>query len=143
MPGNRIWPLLAFALSLTAAGCGAGMGASNASANFTIAAPADHVSTASKLKFSAQPGTDIAWSASGGDDETGPGAIDSNGVYTPPAYLTAATAKVEITAALASDPSQRASETITITPAISVVPQNIALTPGSQTRLYAGIAQVG
>ena len=125
MHANRTWPRLALVLSLGAAGCGAGFNAAG-NAAFSIAAPADHVTTASKLKFSAPSATEVLWSASGGDDETGPGTIDSNGVYTPPSYLTASTAKVDITAALASDPSQHASETITITPAISVVPQNIA-----------------
>jgi hypothetical protein len=146
MPGNRIGPLLALSLSLAAVGCGAGMNAAG-NASFSLDAPADHVTTAAKLKFAVHPfagqAAKVQWSVSGGDDETGPGEIDSNGVYTPPAYVTAPTVRVEITAALESDPSQRATESITVAPAVSVSPQNIALTPGSQTRLYASIAQVG
>ena len=85
----------------------------------------------------------VGWSLSGGDEETGPGTIDAAGLYTPPPYLRASAVRVQVTAALASDPTVRAEESITVTPAISIAPQNIALTPGSQTRLYASIAQVG
>lgn len=139
-------PLLALSLLIGAAGCSAGFsGASNN--QFSIEAPADHVTTSGKLQLSARAFNGsreaVQWTLAGGDDEAGPGSIDENGVYTPPAYLRAANAQVQITAVLNSDSTVRATETITITPAVSVSPQDIALTPGAQTRLYASVAQVG
>lgn len=150
--------MLTLCLSLAAVGCGAGLNAMGNS-SFAIQAPADHLTTAAKLQFSVnnfsgralgsgqalESGQALAveWTVSGGDDETGPGTIDANGLYTPPAYLRASSVQVVVTAALTSDPATRSSQTITVSPAISVAPQNLALTPGAQTRLFASIAQVG
>jgi hypothetical protein len=143
--------LIALSLSAGAVGCGAGFGPSSNS-TFAVHASADHTTTAGKVQFSAAmlsgntSGSAVApviWTVSGGDDETGPGSIDTAGLYTPPPYTRAASVTVEVTAALASDPTVRASDTIQVSPAISLAPQNIAATPGSQTKIYASIAQVG
>jgi len=138
--------LLALALSAGAVGCGAGFGPSS-NATFAVHASADHTTTAGKLQFTAASfsggAAKVDWTVSGGDNETGPGSIDANGVYTPPAYTSAAAVTVEVTAALQTDPSIRASESVQVSPAISLAPQNIAATPGSQTRVFASIAQVG
>jgi hypothetical protein len=139
--------LLALSLSAGAVGCGAGF-APSSNSTFAVHASADHTSTAGKIQFSAamlsgSNSAPVLWSVSGGDDETGPGTIDDTGLYTPPPYTRAASVTVEVTAALASDPAIHASETIQVSPAISLAPQNIAATPGSQTRVYASIAQVG
>ena len=139
--------LLALSLSAGAVGCGAGFGPSSNS-TFAVHASQEHTSTAGKVQFSAAAlsgnnSVPVLWTVSGGDDETGPGSIDAAGLYTPPPYMRAASVTVEVTAALASDPTIRASDTIRVSPAISLAPQNIAATPGSQTRIYASIAQVG
>src|SRR5208337_607364 len=47
----------------------------------------------------------VTWTVSGGDANSGPGAINSSGQYTPPAYLTTDRVEVRVTAELASSPS--------------------------------------
>lgn len=146
MSGALLRSLLVLSLSAGVVGCGAGFGPSS-NATFSLHSSADHTSTAGKVQFTASMfsgnAANVEWTVSGGDDETGPGSIDANGLYTPPPYMRASSVTVEVTAALASDTSVRAVQSIEVTPAISLAPQNIAVTPGAQTRVYASIAQVG
>jgi hypothetical protein len=135
-------PLAALAI----AGCGATVSPATGNDLFSISSDAATTSTARSVHFSAVPRSsapaEVDWFAAGGDPETGPGSIDSAGVYTPPSYLSQDSVSVRITASLRSDPSVTAVQQIDLSPSISLAPENLALTPGSQTRLYASIAEI-
>jgi hypothetical protein len=87
----------------------------------------------------------VNWSVSGGDALAGPGAISSNGQYTPPSYLTANTAPVTVTAKLASNSSVSASATITVTPGFlqPLTPENVALGANGSLTVTGYIAEAG
>lgn len=90
-------------------------------------------------------GADVNWSVSGGDTSSGPGTINSNGQYTPPAYLTADSVQVTITAALAANPSTAASTMLTVTPGFlqPLTPENVALGAGGSVTISGYIAEAG
>jgi hypothetical protein len=140
-------PAAALISSLVLAGCGAAV-STPATGNDVFSIGSDRTSTTtaraihlSAVARSSSP-VEVDWSAGGGDPETGPGSIDSSGVYTPPTYLSQDSVSIRITASLRSDPSIIAVQQIELSPSISLAPENLALTPGSQTRLYASIAEI-
>lgn len=114
---------------------------------FSISSDAASTTTARAVHLSAVPRgsspVEVDWLATGGDAETGPGTIDSAGVYAPPTYLSQDSVSVRVSASLRSDPTVTAVQQIELSPSISLAPENLALTPGSQTRLYASIAEIG
>ncbi len=148
---RRILPLLLLTASsvsaILLAGCGATVARGTGNDVFTINSDVTATSTARSVHFSAVPRSsspaEVDWFAAGGDPETGPGSIDSAGLYTPPTYLSQDSVSVRITASLRSDPNVTAVQQIELSPSISLAPENLALTPGSQTRLYASIAEIG
>jgi hypothetical protein len=85
----------------------------------------------------------VAWSVSGGDAISGPGAITSNGQYTPPSYLTADRAQVVVTAAL--DSGARASTVLTVTPGFlqPLTPENAAVGVNGQVTITGYLAEAG
>ena len=85
----------------------------------------------------------VAWSVSGGDAISGPGAITSNGQYTPPSYLTADRAQVVVTAAL--DSGARASTVLTVTPGFlqPLTPENAAVGANGQVIITGYLAEAG
>jgi hypothetical protein len=87
----------------------------------------------------------VKWSVSGGDALAGAGAINSNGQYTPPSYLTANSVQVTVTAALVSSPNVRAQATITITPGFlqPLTPENLALGANGSVTVTGYIAEAG
>jgi hypothetical protein len=86
----------------------------------------------------------VAWTVSGGDANSGPGTINSNGQYTPPPYLTANSVQVTVTATLSSS-STAASAAITITPGFlqPLAPENVALSGGATVNMTGTIAEAG
>jgi hypothetical protein len=89
--------------------------------------------------------TSVKWTVSGGDANSGAGTIDSSGRYTPPAYLTANSVQVTVTAALASSPSTTASATLTVTPGFlqPLTPENVALGANGTVTITGYIAEAG
>ena len=87
----------------------------------------------------------VNWTLSGGDANSGPGTITASGHYTPPAYLTANSVQVTVTAALASSPSTQASVNLTLTPGFlqPLTPENVALGSGGTVTFTGYIAQAG
>ncbi|HKN22426.1 MAG TPA: hypothetical protein VJX73_13475, partial [Terracidiphilus sp.] len=87
----------------------------------------------------------VTWTVSGGDANSGPGAINSSGQYTPPAYLTTDRVEVRVTAELASSPSTTASATLTVTPGFlqPLTPENVALGANGTTTITGYIAEAG
>ncbi len=87
----------------------------------------------------------VKWSLAGGDANAGAGVIDANGAYTPPGYLTADSARVIVTASLASNPSLAASTTILLRPGFRqpLTPENVALGAGASATITSYLAEAG
>jgi hypothetical protein len=99
-------------------------------------------------QFSATLGSGAAsvnWSVSGGDAISGPGTINSSGQYNPPAYLTADSVQVTVTASLATNPSIRASTEFTLRPGFlqPLTPENVALGAGGTVTITGYVAVAG
>jgi hypothetical protein len=86
----------------------------------------------------------VNWSVSGGDSASGAGTISSSGQYTPPAYLTADSVQVIISAKLKSGPSS-ASTTLTLTPGFlePLTPENAAVGSGGTLSITGYLAEAG
>ncbi|MGO9324247.1 MAG: hypothetical protein ACLP07_06760 [Terracidiphilus sp.] len=89
----------------------------------------------------------VNWTVSGGDVNAGAGSISSSGQYTPPPYLTADSAKVIVTATLASGTGMGtvASSTVTVTPGFlePLSPENVALGANGTVTVTGYIAEAG
>ena len=87
----------------------------------------------------------VTWSLAGGDASAGTGTISATGQYIPPSYLTADRVGVVVTAALAADPSVRASTVLTLTPGFQqpLNPENVALGANGTVTLTAYLAEAG
>ncbi|MDE3148781.1 MAG: hypothetical protein KGL37_04865 [Acidobacteriota bacterium] len=87
----------------------------------------------------------VTWSVSGGDARSGAGNITSNGLYLPPAYLTADKVTVTVKAALVSNPSTTATATLTVTPGFlqPLSPENAALGAGGTLTITGYLAEAG
>ncbi len=99
-------------------------------------------------QFSATLGSaaaSVTWSVSGGDATAGAGSISSSGQYTPPGYLTADTVSVTVTATLASNTSDKATATVTVTPGFlePLTPENMALGATGSATVTGFIAEAG
>ena len=153
--------LLAPAL-LLAAGCGSGLVTANSSnAAFSVTPgigvdrhqlhrmQCDQRARRSVHQFTATlpngSPAEVTWSVSGGDATSGPGSISASGQYTPPSYLTADRAEVVVTAALAANPSLRASSVLTVTPGFlqPLTPENVALGANGSVTITGILAEAG
>lgn len=89
---------------------------------------------------------DVTWKLAGGDARSGPGAINpATGQYTPPAYLTADSVQVTVTATLNSNPASQATAVLTITPGFlqPLTPENVALSSGGSLTVTGYLAEAG
>ena len=86
----------------------------------------------------------VTWSVSGGDASSGAGTISSSGQYTPPAYLTADSVQVTVSAKLKSG-SGSASITLTLTPGFlePLTPENAAVGAGDTLSITGYLAEAG
>jgi hypothetical protein len=87
----------------------------------------------------------VSWTVRGGDPATGPGKISDLGQYSPPAYLTSDRAEVQITATLKSDPTLRATSSLTLTPGFlqPLTPENAAVGSNGSLTVTGYIAEAG
>ncbi|HEY3705264.1 MAG TPA: hypothetical protein VGL22_09405 [Terracidiphilus sp.] len=87
----------------------------------------------------------VTWSVAGGDRVAGPGAIDTQGRYTPPGYLTADHAEVTVTAHLEGSTGSIARARLTITPGFlqPLAPENAAVGPGGSVTISGKLAVAG
>ena len=87
----------------------------------------------------------VAWSVAGGDAKAGPGVIDAEGRYTPPAFLTADSTNVLVTARLVADPATVATARIGLTAGFlqPLTPENAALGADGTLSLTGKLAQAG
>jgi len=85
----------------------------------------------------------VIWSVSGGDANSGPGAITSSGQYTPPSYLTADRIQVVVTATL--NANTVATAVLTVTPGFlqPLTPENAALGANGQVTVTGFLAEAG
>jgi hypothetical protein len=86
----------------------------------------------------------VTWSVSGGDSNSGPGTISSNGQYTPPPYLTANSVQVTVKATLTTGTGS-SSATVTVTPGFlePLSPENAALGASGTISVSGYIAEAG
>jgi hypothetical protein len=159
---SRIWPALLAPALLFLAGCGGSFVSANSSNTaFSIAPGGGSVDTnctgcnAAKLgagsveQFSATLSgggpAEVVWSVSGGDPASGPGVIRPDGQYTPPSYLTADRAEVQVTAVLQSNPDLRATSVLTVTPGFlqPLTPENVALGANGSVTVTGILAEAG
>ena len=84
----------------------------------------------------------VTWSVSGGDANSGPGAINSAGQYTPPSYLTADRVQVLVTGTLNGT---TATSVLTVTPGFlqPLTPENAALGANGQITVTGILAEAG
>ena len=99
-------------------------------------------------QFSATLGggaANVNWSLSGGDARSGAGTISSSGQYVPPAYLTADSVEVTVTASLAANPSIKAVTEFTLRPGFlqPLTPENVALGAGGNVTITGYITEFG
>ncbi len=144
------------------AGCGAGpVTANSANSAFSVSPGAARIDTSctgcNALNAHASPvdqfsatltaggAAPVTWAVGGGDPVSGPGKINDQGQYTPPAYLTSDRAQVQITATLKSDPTLRATSLLTLTPGFlqPLTPENAALGPNGSITLTGYMAEAG
>ncbi len=87
----------------------------------------------------------VTWKVSGGDANSGAGAISSGGQYTPPSYLTADTVSVTVTATLVSNSSVTTTSTLTVTPGFlqPLTPENAALGANGTLMITGYLAEAG
>ena len=86
----------------------------------------------------------VNWSVSGGDSASGAGTISPSGLYTPPAYLTADSVRVTVSAKLKSGQGS-ASTTLTLTPGFlePLTPENAAVGPAGTLSITGYLAEAG
>ncbi len=87
----------------------------------------------------------VTWSVSGGDATAGAGSISSTGQYTPPAYLTADSVNVTVTATLTSNTSDKATAVVQVTPGFlqPLTPENVALGANGTLTVTGYLAEAG
>jgi hypothetical protein len=145
---------LAAPMLLAVAGCG-GVAAkyvpSPVNAIFSVTPSARTITTNGQVEMKAVTAAGgaaaVRWSVAGGENDNGlgQGAIDANGIYTPPAALTQDSIEVEIQAQLRTDPTKTATEVIEVTPGFlqPLTPENSALAAGTSVEVTAQLAEVG
>jgi len=158
----RLLSFLAIAGLALLAGCGAGpVTATSANAAFSVSPGAAFIDTSctgcNALNAHASPihqfsatltaggAAPVTWSVSGGDPASGPGKINDQGQYTPPAYLTSDRVQVQVTASLKSDPTLRATSLLTLTPGFlqPLTPENAAVGPSGAITVTGYLAEAG
>ncbi len=87
----------------------------------------------------------VTWTVTGGDTNTGAGTISASGQYAPPAYLTADSVQVMVTATSNSDPGNQATAAIKVTPGFlqPLTPENVALASGGTLTVTGFLAEAG
>jgi len=158
----RLLPLIFAACLALLAGCGGGPVTAHSKSGLLIVSPGKatidtnctgcnalnahggsvHQFLANLNSGSAAP---VTWTVSAGDAVAGPGTINAAGQYTPPGYLTADRAEIQVTATLRADPAVRATSTITVTPGFlrPLTPENVALGPNGTVSITAYLAEAG
>ena len=135
------------AAATLAAGCGSALNLNTHNEVFAIAAAADHATTTQTVALKAERysggAADVEWTVRSENPGEDAGRVDDKGVYTPPAYLEHDVLHVQVAAQLANDPNSAATYDLDVYPAVSLAPENVALTPGATTTLYATIAEAG
>ena len=156
---SRLLAIAAVPALLLLAGCGGGVTASPSNSTFSIAPGTGAVDTncsgcnatsasgASVEQFTATLASGgnaaVTWSVSGGDGNSGPGTINSQGQYTPPSYLTADHVAVVVTATL--NTATKATAVMTVTPGFlqPLTPENAALGSNGTLTISGYLAEAG
>ena len=143
--------IVLLALTLFVAGCGTmQVPVAGASADLSVTASALIVGTNGQVALHAflpaGQTARVTWSIASENNAVslGQGQIEPSGLYTAPGSLSADNVPVRIEARLASNPSAVAAITLLVHPGFvqPLLPQNLALTPGTTTEVTAQIAEV-
>ncbi len=138
-------------LAVVVAGCGSiDFPAQAGTGSFALSASALSAGTNGEIMLHAVlpsgEAAPVIWSIAGGTNapSLGQGHIDSAGTYTAPGSLSVDAVEVRIEAKLQSDPTNTASLTLAVHPGFvqPLLPQNIALTPGTTAEVTGQIAEV-
>jgi hypothetical protein len=138
---------------IVVAGCGGRVSAGNLNpaATVSIHASAARIDTSGSTRFSATladgEAARVVWSVAGGDPKAGAGSITTDGLYTPPGYLTREAATVSVNAVLVDRAGDPASDTalLTVTPGFlqPLTPGNVALGANGTATISGSITEVG
>lgn len=138
-------------LAVVVAGCGSiDFPAQAGTGRFALSASALSVGTNGEIALHAVlpsgEAAPVVWSIASGTNapSLGEGHIDATGTYTAPGSLSLDAVEVRIEAKLQSDPTNTASLTIAVHPGFvqPLLPQNMALTPGTTAEVTGQIAEV-
>ena len=140
-------------LAVVVAGCGSiDFPAQAGTGRFALSASALSVGTNGEIALRALlpsgEAAPVVWSIAGGTNapSLGQGHVDATGIYTAPGSLSLDAVEVRIEAKLASDPTNTSTSSLTIAvhPGFvqPLLPQNMALTPGTTAEVTGQIAEV-
>lgn len=143
--------LAAAPVAILVAGCGGRVTASSIGlAALVIHAQTAHIDTNTTAHYSATLANgetaQVRWTVSGGDPSAGAGTISSDGVYTPPHYLTRETVGVEVHAQLEESSNATAEPAeLTVTPGFlqPLTPGNLSVGPSGTATITASMTEVG
>jgi hypothetical protein len=132
---------------LLIAGCG-GFAAGSGNADFHVNPAIPNLDTNTQQTFAATMNTgahaDVNWRTANGDVKAGSGTIGSNGLYTPPAFLTQDVVQVKLIASLKNNPASNVALTVTLHPGFlqPLSPENATLSLGSAIEIQGTLAEV-
>ncbi len=151
MRGLKLLSVTAPLLLLLLAGCGAVSSTAGASAGALLISadkPTLDTTTTSQLSARLPSGAraNVKWTILSGQNDAalGQGAIQANGVYSPPPLLSRDQVQVQILATSQTDPATTANYRLTVTPGFVQVltPETATLAPGSNLQVRGQIAEV-
>jgi hypothetical protein len=138
---------------IVVAGCGGRVSAGNLNpmSSVSIHASAARIDTSGSTRFSATladgEAARVVWSVTGGDPRAGAGSITTDGLYTPPGYLTRESATVSVNAVLTDQAGEAPADTalLTVTPGFlqPLTPGNVALGANGTATISGSMTEVG
>lgn len=144
---------------IVVAGCGGRVSASDVAGaiGLSIHASSERIDTNGTTRYSATlangEAARVTWSVSGGDPSSGAGSISAEGIYTPPSYLTEASAIVLVNATLMSRQGAQDglgaavsdSALLTVTPGFlqPLTPGNLSLGANGTVTISGSMTEVG
>jgi hypothetical protein len=146
--------MLAAPALMAIAGCAGGLStyvSNPGNSIFSLASSAPAVDTNGQIQLKAVTAAGAAaavkWSIIRGENDPalGQGAIDANGMYTPPPSLSQDAIEVEVQAQLKGDPAKTATEVLEVTPGFlqPLTPENSAVPAGGTLPVTSQLAEVG
>lgn len=149
------WILVLGPAAIAVAGCGGHVSAFGpASASLSVHADSTRLDTNGTTRLSATLASgepaNVQWKLAGGDPNAGAGSINTDGIYTPPAYLTRDSVAVQVqatTTGAEATPANvsAASVALMVTPGFlqPLSPGNLSVGPNGSATVSGSISEVG